>query len=297
MKLNLILCYALTFSFVNVEASVKTLAPIKLIPKVIYGNDDRLDVYESSDSLMRELTRSTAAQILNDNIIQEGDTYTVKSKTLADEGICKSERFSNQMAAANCSGFLVSADTLVTAGHCINAVEDCQNHAWVFDFANTTSEKTTFIFNKDQVFHCTKIIAREKNSKTMNDYSVLKLDRPVIGRSPLKYRTAGKTADDAVFTVLGHPSGLPVKITAAADMRDNTNPVYFRTNADTYGGNSGSAVVDSRTGIVEGILVRGDTDYTQSESGPCMVSVHRDQEGGRGEDSTRITNIKVLQNK
>ena len=243
---------------------------------------------------MRELSRSTAAQILNNNLSLQGDVYTLNSKTLSDEGICKSERFSNQLAAANCSGFLVSPDTLVTAGHCIHVVSDCSNHAWVFDFANTKAEKSAFTFNKNQVFHCTKIIAREQNPKTMSDYSVLKLDRPVTGRTPLTFRKSGKIADDAVLTVLGHPSGLPLKITAAADMRSNINPYFFVTNADTYGGNSGSAVVDSKTGIVEGILVRGDQDYMPSDSDSCSVSVHRDQNGGRGEDVTRITNIKVL---
>ncbi|MGZ3787815.1 MAG: trypsin-like serine peptidase [Bacteriovorax sp.] len=296
MKFKLVLCSLLALNLVNSEASLrKNFSPIKIVPKVIYGTDDRLDVFESSDSLMRELAKSTAAQILNDNLIQEGETYTVKSQTLAEGGICASERFANQMSAANCSGFLVSPDTLVTAGHCVTAVTDCQNHAWVFDFTNTTEEKSSFTFNKDQVFRCTKIIAREKNPTDMNDYAVLKLDRPVPGRAPLKFRKAGKPADDAVFTVIGHPSGLPTKITSAADMRDNTNPIYFRTNSDTYGGNSGSAVVDSRTGVVEGILVRGDTDYTQADNDSCMVSVHRDQNGGRGEDATRITNIKVLQ--
>lgn len=222
--------------------------------------------------------------------------FTIKARTLEEEGMCKSERFASQLAAANCSGFLIGADTLVTAGHCINQVSDCENHSWVFDFANTTEEKSVFTFDRSQVYRCTKIISREKNSADMNDYAVLKLDRPVPGRKPLAIRTAGKPADDAVFTVIGHPTGLPVKITAAADMRDNSNPVYFRTNADTYGGNSGSAVVDSRTGIVEGILVRGDQDYQQSEKESCMVSVRRDQNGGRGEDITRITNIKLPKN-
>ena len=294
MKFCLITLSVLTICF-GANAAVKTnFSPIKIVPKVIYGQDDRLDIFESSDSLMKELAKSTAAQILNNNLVQEGDKYSVKSNTLEEQGICSTERFAKQMAAANCSGFLVSADTLVTAGHCINAVSDCENHSWVFDFANTNEEKTSFTFSKDQVYKCTKIIAREKNSSTLNDYSVLKLDRPVVGRKGLKVRTSGKPADDAVFTVIGHPTGLPVKITAAADMRDNSNPIFFRTNADTYGGNSGSAVVDSRTGIVEGILVRGDQDYQQVDNDTCMVSVHRDQFGGRGEDVTRITNIKAL---
>lgn len=278
-------------SLVSVSAFAKT--PINIVPKVIYGEDDRLDIFESNDNLMKELALSTAAQILNRNLIESNGTFTAKAETLAESGMCKSERFANQMTAANCSGFLVSADTLVTAGHCINSDFDCQGHSWVFDFANKNSEQKSFTFNKDQVYRCTKIIERKKESGTMADYAVLKLDRPVVGRAPLKFRTEGKPADDAVMTVIGHPTGLPTKITAAADMRNNSNPVFFVTNADTYGGNSGSAVVDSRTGIVEGILVRGDTDYTRTEEG-CLGSVYRPQDGGRGEDVTRITIISAL---
>jgi V8-like Glu-specific endopeptidase len=301
MKMNtkskIVFCLILFSSvFLNVKAAEKN-GVIKIVPKVIYGTDDRLDLFESSDSLMKDLARSTAAQILKRNIVQSVDEnnkglYTVKSKTLQQDGICQSERFSGQNTAASCSGFLIASDILVTAGHCVTRVGDCEEHSWVFDYANTTEENKTFTFKEDQVYHCTAIISREKDLITLNDYSVLKLDRPVVGRTPLQFRTAGKAADDAVFTIIGHPSGLPTKITSGADMRDNTNPLFFRTNSDTYGGNSGSAVIDSRTGIVEGILVRGDTDYKSSDKG-CLVSVEREQNGGRGEDATRITNIKT----
>ncbi len=274
--------------------SVSAFAKIPLNNKVIYGQDDRLDVFESNDNLMKEISLSTAAQVLNKNLIEtSAGTYTVKAETLAESGMCKSERFANQPTAGNCSGFLVAGDKLVTAGHCINSDFDCQNHYWVFDFANKEKEETSFTFTKDQVYRCSKIIERKKEMGTQADYAVLKLERVVEGRTPLKYRTEGKPADDAVFTVIGHPTGLPTKITAAADMRKNTNDVYFVTNADTYGGNSGSAVVDSRTGIVEGILVRGDQDYTRTEEG-CLGSVYRPQSGGRGEDVTRITIIDDL---
>ncbi len=294
MIFKIILCAFLVLNFINAEASFKNSNPIKVVPKVIYGIDDRFDVFESSDSLMRELSSSTAAQIPNANLTLLGNVYTLKSKILEGTGICKSERFHSQFAAANCSGFLVSPDTLVTAGHCISTASDCAEHFWVFDFANIDGEKSSFTFNQNQVFRCTKIIAREKSTSNMNDYAVLKLDRPVPFKTPLKFRTSGKVADDSVFTVLGYPSGLPLKITVAANMRDNTNPVFFRTNADTYSGNSGSAVVDSRSGLVEGILVRGDKDYKRSDDGTCYSSVYRDQDGGRGEDATRITVVKGL---
>lgn len=284
---------SLTALLLVFAASAFAKTPVKEINKVIYGRDDRMDVYESSDSLMKEIALSTAAQLLNNNLVQTGETFTIKSETLAEGGVCNTERFSQQLAAANCSGFLVAPDKLVTAGHCINTAFDCSQHSWVFDFANTQEEKTSFSFNKSQVYRCTGIIERQKDFKTQSDYALIKLDRPVLGRAPLRIRTSGKPANDAVLTVIGHPSGLPTKITAAADMRNNSNPIFFVTNADTYSGNSGSAVVDARTGIVEGILVRGDQDYARSSAG-CMESVYRDQDDGRGEDVTRITIIKAL---
>lgn len=276
--------------------TLKLLASEADIPKVIYGSDDRFDIFESSDTLAKELAKSTASQIIVTNLIQEGDHFTIKANTLVEKGICPRERFSSQMTASRCSGFLVSPDTLVTAGHCVAMMGECTYFSWVFDYANTTEERSTFTFHKDQVYRCTKIIAREQNYPgDQNDYAVIKLDRPVIGRTPLKLRTTGKPADDAIFTVIGNPSGLPIKITSSVEMRDNSNPIFFRTNSDTFGGSSGSAVIDSRTGIVEGILVRGDHDYTKSTNESCMVSVHRDQNGGRGEDVTRITKIPFFQ--
>lgn len=281
----------LAMTLLSVQAFAKS--PITIVPKVIYGTDDRMDVFESSDNLMKELSLSTAAQILNPDISEKNGTYTISNETLEQAGMCKSERFSNQVKAGNCSGFLIAPDKLVTAGHCVTSVDDCNNHKWVFDYSNKDGLVKNFTFTKDQVYTCTKIIERKKEVGAGADYAVVQLDRKVPGRMPLKYRTEGKIADDAVLTVIGHPSGLPAKITAAADMRNNKSASFFVMNSDTYGGNSGSVVVDSRTGVVEGILVRGDTDYARTKDG-CLASVIRDQDAGRGEDATRITIINAL---
>lgn len=264
-------------------------AKINVLPKVVYGIDDRMDVYESSDALMKTLSRSVAAQVLDTSFSLENDLFNLDKKTLSDEGMCKTERFYNQPASATCSGFLIAKNLLVTAGHCVRDVAQCENHSWVFDYANYENIESSFAFKKDQMFKCVAVVKRVKDNATGVDFAVVKLDREVIGRKPFKIRKSGIVDSNAILTVIGFPSGIPLKITTGATVRDNTNPNFFVMNSDTYGGNSGSAVVDTRTGIVEGILVRGDTDYEQAPNLDCYQTVKRSNDGGRGEDATRIT--------
>ncbi len=135
------------------------------------------------------------------------------------------------------------------------------------------------------------IVARDLNNRTKNDFAIIKLDRPVAGRTPLKVRTSGKVDASSELIVIGHPSGLPSKVTEGGSLRLNDNGVYFVANLDTFSGNSGSVVLDAKTGIVEGILVRGENDYIPGPGGSCNV-VNVCEEGKcRGEDVTRITNL------
>jgi hypothetical protein len=91
------------------------------------------------------------------------------------------------------------------------------------------------------------------------------------------------------LVVVGHPSGLAVKIAAGATVRSNLESAYFVANLDTYGGNSGSAVFNEQTGLIEGILVRGETDFKYKNG--CYVSNICDVDGCRGEDVTRVSEI------
>ncbi len=263
--------------------------------KVVYGTDDRKDIYESTNNLHKELARSTAAMISAGSIEEkEGDMIEITGATLEENGICPEARFSQQTVAANCSGFLVGDEYLVTAGHCIETMTDCARYSWVFDFANLKEDSKTHIVPKSAVYTCTQIVSRVLDRGTENDYALLKLDRKVEGRTPLKFRTSGKVATKADLVVIGHPTGLPSKIADGAYVRKNTNKYFFQANLDTFGGNSGSAVFDSKTGVVEGILVRGERDYVNVPGRGCEIPNVCKMNDCRGEDVTRITNIKEL---
>ena len=95
------------------------------------------------------------------------------------------------------------------------------------------------------------------------------------------------------MVVIGHPTGIPTKISDGAKVRMLATK-YFVANLDTYGGNSGSAVLNAQSGEVEGILVRGENDYVPAEGRDCQVSNHCTNEGCRGEDVTYITNVKGI---
>lgn len=260
--------------------------------KVIYGDDNRRDIVDSTNSIYKELAKSTAAMISSSRLQTRGENVKVSGSALS---LCSDEPFNGQPTAANCSGFLVAPDLLVTAGHCIRSMGDCRSYKWVFDFAKTEANQSEYNVAKSSVYGCKEIVERALDRSTSDDFALIRLDRAVTDREPLEYRKEGKIADNASILVIGHPTGLPTKISDGANVRTNTNGYYFVANLDTYGGNSGSAVFNAETGAVEGILVRGETDYTYDSSRGCRMSYHCSDDGCRGEDVTRITNIRALQ--
>ena len=263
--------------------------------KVIYGEDNRVDVFESQDAAYVELSRSTAGMISSSNIRTSGDETVISGSSLRSRGICASERFANQISAANCSGFLISENVLVTAGHCIRTERDCKSYKWVFDYKVDSADQTNVTVANDSVYSCKRIISRSLDNFSKDDYAVIELDRKASDRRPLTFRKSGKVSTGEPLVVIGHPTGLPTKIADGAKVRSLENK-YFVANLDTYGGNSGSAVFNANTHEVEGILVRGENDYVYDSARGCQVSNKCTDNGCRGEDVTYITNIPGLLN-
>ncbi len=269
--------------------------------KIIYGNDDRHEVDEYPNKEFRKLAKSVAGMVKANKLRADiGDTkfYNFTKQTAEDKfELCEEEPFKDQYSLPICSGFLVAPDVLVTAGHCIEEQFDCDKYKWVFDFKEGTEK-----IKKDDVYSCKKIFERDLYASKwkLKDYAVIQLDRPVKDRAPLKFRRKGKAKIGDKLVVIGHPSGIPMKITDNGKVqRMNKEEIfkpistlfkkrfYFNANLDTYSGNSGSPVFNRKTKTVEGILVQGGEDYVRNIDFFC-------NESNRLSDSRWLTEEKVF---
>lgn len=257
--------------------------------KVIYGADDRLDIYQVSDAKLLKLADSTVGLFQGYDVTIEGSKAKLATESYADGyGLCKEEPFYEQVTGAFCSGSLVAPDIIMTAGHCVKSEDACKNTKFVFGFAVKTKGVMPDSVAASEVYGCSQLIGREQVG-TGADWALIRLDRKVTGHEPLKYNAADTVKNGDALVVIGHPAGLPTKIAGGATVRDASPKGYYVANLDTYGGNSGSAVFNARTGVIEGILVRGENDYVYK--GDCRVSNVCTATGCRGEDVTKLSAI------
>ena len=257
--------------------------------KVIYGNDDRLDVYQVQDENLLRVWESTVALVSPQRLIIDDSDGTVQLVSQGTFGnvynLCDDEPFYNQPVLADCSGFLVGTDLVATAGHCVG-VGECGGVAFVFGFRMLDKDTAVLDLDLSDVYFCQEVVLSTVSDNGA-DWAIVRLDREVVGRQPLRIRRQGEVASGQSLVVIGHPTGLPAKIAGNAHVRSNLWAAYFVTNLDTFGGNSGSAVFNADDFTVEGILVRGDADFV--EDGACQRSKVCSDNGCSGEDATRTT--------
>lgn len=262
-------------------------------PKVIYGTDDRHDVYEELDPDRVALARSTCGLMLPSQLTNNGNgTYTISTSAYTKFGVpaCAEEPFGNQPVAAFCTGFLVGDDLIATAGHCFDE-DDVSFVHFVFGFEMLDAGTPVTVVNANQVYYGIEVVGRALGGGL--DYAVIRVDRPVTapGAVPLRIRRNGTVAVGTPVGVIGHPAGLPTKIAFGTETQVYQNGAagYFVANLDTFGGNSGSPVFDAATGVVEGILVRGATDYVNM--GSCFVS-NQLPDASAAEEVSKTTTFK-----
>lgn len=259
----------------------------KMQDQAIYGDDNRVEFYKIQHSAVREVADSTAAIIPNSKLAANSNGKVgVKAETFQkSSGVCSSEPFVNEPAAAMCSAFLVGEDLVATAGHCIDEAS-CRTQSFVFAYRMQSALEAPTEVDPSEVYRCEQVIAREQTQA--QDYALVKLDRAVRNHQVLTLAKEPAQVGEAIF-VAGNPSGLPTKVADGAEVRRVT-PEYFVSNLNADAGTSGSPVFNAATLEVMGILVRGDVDFIFDESRQCSVS-NSCSEDCHGEEATSISYI------
>jgi hypothetical protein len=278
----------------EVMSSEQLVEKLRIIEKVIYGVDDRKEAYEITNSRIKENINSVVALIRKNDISDNGDgKSTIRTRIFGvARNLCENEKFYNQPIAPFCSGFLVSKDLIATAAHCVENQEDLKSIRFVFGFRMKNQNEGPTVIDNSDIYEGESIVNRILDDNG-SDWAVIKLKNQVVNdHKPVVLRRNGKISGNESVYVIGHPVGLPTKFADGANVRNNTNESFFVCNLDTYGGNSGSPVFNSSTHELEGILVRGETDFITTPNGCRKSNVCPQNDPDkvcRGEDCTRST--------
>jgi hypothetical protein len=253
--------------------------------------DDRKDTFEITAPRMQPLIEASLALVERTDLKRTADgRWRLRTSSFKEDyDLCSSETFASQPLGCFCSGVLIAPDIVATAGHCVKSTADLDHLRFVFGFRMVDGDTARTTFSDDDVYRGTNVIGR-KFTADRTDWALVRLDRPVVGRKPVRVRTTRKVKNREPVFVIGHPCGLPQKIARGARIRNNQPTAYFVANLDTYGGNSGSPVFSARNHQLEGLLVRGQTDFVST--GTCNVSMVFPTTGAGGEDVARATEWK-----
>ncbi|MEM7674535.1 MAG: serine protease [Myxococcota bacterium] len=244
---------------------------------VVYGADDRQDVYAHPDQqLVAWAVESSAALVILPGVIDESSPSNIRfnARTLSElisgsesRPLCSDERFPEQLTAADCSATLIAPELILTAGHCVD-VNNCSATSVVFDYHMISASQLQTI-TSDDVYSCRDVVVRK--SDELDDYTIFRLNRPVVGRTPAQVADINDRLSVGDRLIMnGYPTGIPLKIDDGGRVRDIPDDLSFEASLDSFGGNSGSGVFDAGSRRLFGVLSAGEQDYAFDEGRQCI---------------------------
>lgn len=234
------------------------------VEPVIFGEDDRIEVYEVTRPELAEAVRRAVPAMIRARSVNVDDAtgaVTFNTRPLGvSRDLCDGEAHEDQPAAASCSATLIDHDLVLTAGHCVDGW-DCADQrfvfGWYYDSAGALHARRV-----EDVFSCAEVLAWEYTGA--NDYAIVRLDRPAPG-PPMDVRLTPVLDGEAV-SLAGYPFGIPMKVVENGVVTGIVSRSRFYARLDAHPGNSGSGVFDSElrvlgdltNGPVEALVIDGD---------------------------------------
>lgn len=244
------------------EAAGATSSPI------VYGGvDDREDVYDHPSALFRSIAQSSTALLMDGERVNTSNpdnvTLGIVGRLFETQNLCVGERFENQPVLGDCSGTLIDDQHILTAEHCIDGRACDSSQAWVFGVYLEGPDDPAPL-TQDEVYYCDEVVVAAMDGDV--DFAVVRLDRRVVGHDAVPLRPLPEgLAEGTPLTMIGHPNGIPTKITAGGRVIENDLMFRWLTaDLDAFRGNSGSGVFDDDGNLVA-ILDSGGEDYFETD--------------------------------
>lgn len=159
------------------------------------------------------------------------------------------------LGPVGCTGTLIGANLLLTAGHCIPSNTTV---SFNFQLAPNGTARATDSYNISAVL---------EDELGGVDYAIVRLD----GNAGAVWGTTVPSwfpfADGDAITIIQHPSGLPKKIEGGT-LDNLSGGLIGYEDLDTFGGTSGSGVLHDRTGYLVGVHTNGVSDGTCGAGDP-----------------------------
>lgn len=252
---------------------------------VIYGNDDRQDLFEYTDQAWAEDVAEFTVALMSEEVVDvspEG-VVTFMASTLEETGMCADDRFAQQLAAAFCSGTLIAPDLVLTAAHCVPDESACASTRFVFGY-RMDGPATLHGVTAADVFSCAEVLVYEQDFDYI-DHAIVRLDRPTGRTSARLAAGSAAVADGTLLLAHGFPAGLPAKIDDGGSVRDARAATrdHFIASLDTSAGSDGSGVFDAATGELIGISVTGEVDYIPDGDTACHRVLQCPDDGCTGQ--------------
>lgn len=179
--------------------------------------------------------------------------------------------FQDEPSLGGGTAFLVGKQLILTAAHCVcDSSSKCVSGVKlaslrvIFGFQMQPSGRVQTEFDSKDVYRIDAVWQYRLTNEA--DWALLKLDKEVEGRVPLSLVDSQMVDINTSLYMLGHSSGLPLKLTLSGQVQKTNHPHFFEADLDAFAGNSGSPVFANDTGNMVGMLLRGNRDYADSTS-------------------------------